>query len=247
MLQGEAMSPIQTLRTSLRERAGGAVSLSPMTPMEQLRAGHSVRRISQLFVGLWLYGTAMAMFIRAELGLDPWDVFHYGVQQHIGLSFGTVVVIVGGLVLLLWIPLKQWPGLGTVANVFVIGIATDVMLAVLEAPHSLWLRWTFLLGGLVVNGLAGAMYIGSQYGPGPRDGLMTGLAIRTGLSIRLVRTSLEVSVLAVGWLLGGVVGIGTVLYALLIGPVVQAFLPLVTVRLEATSRDADQKDLIRAP
>ncbi|MFC7487964.1 YczE/YyaS/YitT family protein [Knoellia sp. CPCC 206453] len=243
------MSPIQTLRAGASRR----VELIPMTPMEQLRAGRTLRRVSQLLVGLWLYGTAMAMFIRAELGLDPWDVFHYGVQQHIGLSFGTIVVIVGALVLLLWIPLKQWPGLGTVANVFVIGIATDVMLAVLDAPSELWLRWVFLLGGIVVNGIGGAMYIGSQYGPGPRDGLMTGLSRRTGLSIRLVRTALEVSVLAVGWLLGGVVGLGTVLYALLIGPAVQAFLPLVTVRLPAPSRASApaptpaQKDLIREP
>ncbi|MEO6020022.1 MAG: hypothetical protein ABIP45_07210 [Knoellia sp.] len=237
------MSPIQTLRAGASRR----VDLIPMTPMEQLRAGRSVRRLIQLFVGLWLYGTAMAMFIRAQLGLDPWDVFHYGVQQHIGLSFGTVVIIVGALVLLLWIPLKQWPGLGTVANVFVIGIATDVMLAVLDTPSALWLRWVFLLGGIVINGLAGALYIGSQYGPGPRDGLMTGLAHRTGLSIRLVRTSLEISVLAIGWLLGGVVGLGTVLYALLIGPAIQAFLPLVTVRVTPPSRMVDQKDLIREP
>ncbi|KGN33049.1 membrane protein [Knoellia flava TL1] len=210
-----------------------------MTPMEQLRAGHTVRRVTQLLVGLWLYGTAMAMFIRAELGLDPWDVFHYGVQEKVGWSFGTVVVVVGFLVLLLWIPLRQWPGLGTVMNVFVIGIATDVMLAVLETPEALWVRWAFLLGGIAVNGLGGALYIGSQYGPGPRDGLMTGLARRTGLSIRLIRTALEVSVLAVGWLLGGVVGVGTVLYALLIGPAVQAFLPLVTVRVHPPARLGD--------
>lgn len=243
------MSPIQTLRTGAARR----VELIQMTPREQLRAGRTVRRVSQLFVGLWLYGTAMAMFIHAELGLDPWDVFHYGVQQHIGLSFGTIVIIVGGFVLLLWIPLKQWPGLGTVANVFVIGIATDVMLAVLEAPSELWLRWVFLLGGIVVNGIGGAMYIGSQYGTGPRDGLMTGLAHRTGLSIRLVRTALEVSVLVIGFALGGIVGVGTVLYALLIGPAVQAFLPLLTVRLSPPARidaDADaepQKNLILEP
>lgn len=232
----EPMSPIQTLRAALRERTRRAVALSPMTPMEQLRAGRTVRRLTQLLVGLWLYGTAMAMFIRAELGLDPWDVFHYGVQQHLGWSFGTVVIVVGALVLLLWIPLRQWPGLGTVANVFVIGIATDVMLAILETPDALWLRWVLLLGGIVVNGIGGAMYIGSQYGPGPRDGLMTGVARRTGHSLRLVRTSLEVTVLAVGWLLGGVVGFGTVLYALLIGPAVQAFLPMLTVRVTPPGR-----------
>ena len=230
------MSPIQSLRTGVSRGASRRVDLVPMTPMEQLRAGHTVRRVAQLVVGLWLYGTAMAMFIRAELGLDPWDVFHYGVQQHVGWSFGTIVIVVGGLVLLLWIPLRQWPGLGTVMNVFVIGIATDVMLALLETPSALWLRWTFLLGGIVVNGLGGALYIGSQYGPGPRDGLMTGLARRTHLSIRLIRTALEVTVLVVGWLLGGVVGVGTVLYALLIGPAVQAFLPLVTVRVDPPAR-----------
>lgn len=236
----ESMSPIQVLRAGVKNGTRRQVALIPMTPMEQLRAGKTVRRVSQLLVGLWLYGTAMAMFIRAELGLDPWDVFHYGVQQHLDWSFGTIVIVVGGFVLLLWIPLRQWPGLGTVLNVFVIGIATDVMLVVLEAPEALWLRWTFLLAGIVVNGIGAAMYIGSQYGPGPRDGLMTGLARRTGLSIRLVRTSLEVSVLAIGWLLGGVVGVGTVLYALLIGPAVQAFLPMLTVRLSAPSRTGTQ-------
>lgn len=226
------MSPIQNLRAGANRR----VDLLPMTPGEQLRAGRTVRRLTQLLVGLWLYGTAMAMFIRAELGLDPWDVFHYGVQQHVDWSFGTVVIAVGALVLLLWIPLRQLPGLGTVANVFVIGIATDVMLGILVTPDALWLRWVLLLGGIAVNGIAGAMYIGSQYGPGPRDGLMTGVARRTGLSIRLVRTSLEVTVLAVGWLLGGVVGVGTVLYALLIGPAVQAFLPMLTVRVTPPTR-----------
>ena len=234
------MSPIQTLRLGVSRGASRRVDLVPMTPMEQLRAGSTVRRVSQLLVGLWLYGTAMALFIRAELGLDPWDVFHYGVQQHVGWSFGTIVIVVGGLVLLLWIPLRQWPGLGTVMNVFVIGIATDVMLAVLETPDALWARVAMLLGGIVVNGIGGAMYIGSQYGPGPRDGLMTGLARRTGLSIRLIRTALEVSVLVIGWVLGGVVGVGTVLYALLIGPAVQAFLPLLTVRLDPPARAMDQ-------
>ncbi|PRY61374.1 putative membrane protein YczE [Knoellia remsis] len=230
------MSPIQSLRRGVAAGTARRVDLLPMTPREQLRAGRTGRRLVQLFVGLWLYGTAMAMFIRAGLGLDPWDVFHYGVQRQVGLSFGTIVIIVGALVLLLWVPLRQWPGLGTVANVVVIGVATDVMLAVLDAPESLWLRWTFLIGGIVVNGLGGALYIGSQYGPGPRDGLMTGLARRTGLSIRLVRTALELTVLVVGWLLGGVVGVGTVLYALLIGPAVQFFLPLVTVRLTRSEK-----------
>jgi len=139
---------------------------------------------------------------------------------------------VGFAVLLLWIPLRQWPGLGTVANAVVIGVSTDATLTLLPAPDHLGLRWALLLGGIGLNGVAGAMYIGSQLGPGPRDGLMTGLARRTGLSLRLVRTVLEVTVLGVGWVLGGVVGVGTVLYALSIGPTVQAFLPMLTVRLE---------------
>ena len=223
------MSPV----TLARRLHGRRVELLPLTPLGQLRAGRLRRRVVQLLVGLWLYGTAMAMFIRSGLGLDPWDVFHYGVRTHWGVSFGTVVIAVGFVVLLLWIPLRQWPGLGTIANVVVIGVATDVMLGVLGDADQVVLRWVLLLGGIALNGLAGALYIGSQLGPGPRDGLMTGLARRTGLSIRLVRTALEITVLTVGWLLGGVVGVGTVLYAFLIGPATQFFLPMVTVRLEA--------------
>jgi uncharacterized membrane protein YczE len=202
-----------------------------MTSLQQLRAGRTLRRLTQLFVGLTLYGVSMAMMIRAGLGLDPWDVFHYGVAEHVPLSFGTVVIVVGALVLLLWVPLRQWPGLGTIANVVVIGLATDAALAVLPAPDPMVARVALLLAGVVLNGLAGALYIGSQFGPGPRDGLMTGLVRRTGGSIRVVRTSLELGVLTVGWLMGGVVGVGTVLYAVAIGPVVQAFLPLLTVPL----------------
>lgn len=222
------MSPIAQVRRGLSRR----VHLTPMTPIQQIRAGRLPHRFIQLFIGLWLYGTAMAMFVRSRLGLDPWDVLHYGVHLHTGLSLGAVVIIVGALVLLLWIPLRQWPGVGTIANVFVIGIAMDVMLGLIPTashyPGSLGL----LLGGILVNGLGGALYIGAQLGPGPRDGLMTGIAHRSGLSIRLVRTVLELTVLGVGWLLGGIVGVGTVLYALLIGPSVQLFLPLVTVRLD---------------
>jgi uncharacterized membrane protein YczE len=215
-------------------------NLSPMTSLEQLHAGRTTRRLLQLALGLTVYGVSMAMMLRSGLGLDPWDVFHYGVAEHLPVSFGTVVIIVGAVVLLLWIPLRQWPGLGTIANVFVIGLATDAALAVIEAPEGLLARSALLLGGILLNGLAGAMYIGSQFGPGPRDGLMTGLVARTGGSIRVVRTAIEVAVLVVGWALGGVVGVGTVLYALLIGPVVQAFLPLLTVPLEAPAA-ADRK------
>jgi uncharacterized membrane protein YczE len=207
-------------------------SLLPLTPLEQLRAGRMPRRLIQLLTGLVLYGGSMALMIRAGLGLDPWDVFHFGVSQHVSLSFGTVVIVVGALVLLLWAPLRQWPGLGTIANVVVIGLATDASLALLPVPQALWVRTVLLLSGIGLNAVAGALYIGSQLGPGPRDGLMTGLVRRTGLSVRVVRTSLELTVLATGWLLGGVVGVGTVVYALLIGPLVHVLLPRLTVRLE---------------
>ena len=217
--------------------------LAALTPRQQLTAGRTTRRLVQLFAGLTLYGWSMAMLVRSELGLDPWDVFHDGVSRWIGLSFGTVVILVGLAVLALWIPLRQWPGLGTVANAVVIGLVTDLGLAVLSTPDSLLARGGLLVGGVVLNGLAGGMYIGSQFGAGPRDGLMTGLVRRTGRSIRLVRTSLEVTVLALGWLLGGVVGVGTVLYALAIGPLVQLFLPPLTVELPARAGDRPDQAL----
>jgi uncharacterized membrane protein YczE len=188
------------------------------------------RRLLQLQVGLVLYGLSMALLVRAGLGLDPWDVFHQGVSEHTGLRFGVVVIAVGAVVLLLWIPLRQRPGIGTVSNVVVIGLAAEVALAVLPTPHALWLRVTMLLGAVVLNGVATGAYIGARLGPGPRDGLMTGLVARyPRLSIRLVRTGIEVLVLGVGWLLGGTVGVGTVVYALSIGPLTQLFLPLLTV------------------
>ncbi|AKT51071.1 membrane protein YczE [Arsenicicoccus sp. oral taxon 190] len=209
--------------------------LQPMTPVQQLRAGRLPRRITQLMVGLTLYGVSMSMIIRAALGLDPWDVFHVGVALHLPMSIGVTVIVVGVAVLLAWIPLRQWPGLGTVANAVWIGVATDWTLGWLHAPSSLWVRAVLLVAGIALNGLAGALYIGAQLGPGPRDGLMTGIAYRTGLSLRLVRTSLEVTVLAVGWLLGGGVGLGTVLYAVGIGPIVQHLLPWCIVPLEHPS------------
>lgn len=210
-----------------------SVPLLNLSPRDQLRAGRLARRVVQLLVGLTLYGVSMAMMLRAVLGLDPWDVFHAGITLRVPMTFGQVTIVVGALVLLLWIPLRQWPGLGTISNVVVIGLAADAGLALIATPSGLAPQIALLVSGLVLNGLAGGLYIGSQLGPGPRDGLMTGLAHRTGLSLRLVRTGLELAVLAVGWLLGGPVGIGTVLYALTIGPLVQFFLPRVTVSLEA--------------
>lgn len=187
-----------------------------------------LRRVPQLLAGLVLYGASMALQIRATLGLNPWDVLHEGLTGRTGLSFGTVTALVGVLVLLCWIPLRQRPGVGTVGNVVVIGVAVDACLAVLPAPHGLVPRISFLVAGVVLNGLAAAVYIGARLGPGPRDGLTTGFCARTGTSLRLVRTVVELGVLAVGWLLGGTIGVGTVLYAAAIGPLTQAFLPPVT-------------------
>jgi uncharacterized membrane protein YczE len=163
----------------------------------------------------------------------PWDVLHQGIAQHLGLSIGLVAIVVGALALLAWIPLRQWPGVGTVSNVVVIGLVMDRVLAVLPSPSALPVRVLLLVGGIVLNGIATGAYIGAGLGPGPRDGLMTGLARRTGRSIRLVRTCLEVVVVAAGWLLGGVFGVGTVLYAVSIGPLAQLFLPLFTTRVAA--------------
>ncbi|MFI1382088.1 YitT family protein [Embleya sp. NPDC020886] len=171
----------------------------------------------------------MALMIRAELGLDPWDVFHQGLAERTGWSFGVVTIVVGAAVLLLWWPMRQRPGLGTVSNVFVIGLAVDASLHWLPAPDALAWQLAFLVSGVVLNAIAGGAYIGARLGPGPRDGLMTGLVRITGRSVRLIRTAIEVTVLAVGFLLGGSLGLGTVLYALTIGPLVQVFLPLLTV------------------
>ena len=199
-----------------------------------------VRRLPQLFGGLVLYGTSMAMQLRATLGLDPWDVFHQGVARHLPVSFGTVVAITGVAVLLLWIPLRQRPGIGTIANVIVIAVSVDVALALIAEPTGLPARIALLVAGIVLNGVASAAYIGARLGPGPRDGLMTGLAARTGWSIRLVRTGIELTVLATGWLLGGTVGVGTVIYALAIGPLTQAFLPWLAVSPRGSRVSTDE-------
>ncbi|RKT11253.1 putative membrane protein YczE [Streptomyces sp. 1114.5] len=187
------------------------------------------RRIPQLFAGLALYGASMALMLRSGLGLDPWDVLHQGLQRSIGLSVGTWVTICGALVLLLWIPLRQRPGLGTVANVLVIGAAMDLTLRFVGDLPDLPVRIAGAVAAITLNGLATGLYIGARLGPGPRDGLMTGLHRRTGRSLRLIRTGIELAVLAVGLLLGGTAGIGTVAYALAIGPLVQFFLPWCTV------------------
>lgn len=177
-----------------------------------------------------LYGISMALMVRADLGVMPWDVLHQGIARSLGGSLGTVTIVVGALVLLLWIPLRQRPGIGTVSNVIVIGLAVDGSLRVMPAVgDGLVLRSLLVVAGIGLNALATAAYIGVRLGPGPRDGLMTGLVRRTGGSVRLVRTGIEVIVVLSGWLLGGTLGVATGLYALGIGPLVQPLLARFTV------------------
>jgi uncharacterized membrane protein YczE len=192
--------------------------------------GNRVRRLVQLLAGLTLYGVSMAFMVQSDLGLNPWDVLHQGLSKVTGISFGWVVILLGVPILLLWIPLRQRPGLGTIANLVVIGFVVDGALAVLPAGGTIPARVGYLVGGILLNGLATGLYIGAGMGPGPRDGLMTGI-VNTfpRLSIRLVRTSIELFVLGVGFLLGGTAGIGTLLYAVAIGPLVHFFLPLCTL------------------
>jgi uncharacterized membrane protein YczE len=178
----------------------------------------------QLYAGLALYGASSALLVVSGLGLEPWNVLHQGLAELTGLTIGVVSIIVGAAVLLLWIPLRQRPGLGTVSNVFVVGLAMDGTLALVPDAHGLAVRIPLLLAGILLNGVATGLYISARFGPGPRDGLMTGLHQRTGRSIRLIRTGLEVAVVATGFALGGTVGIGTLLYALAIGPLAQVFL-----------------------
>jgi uncharacterized membrane protein YczE len=187
----------------------------------------SAARVIQLLLGLLLFGVSLALLVRSELGLDPWDVFHQGLSIRSGIPIGTVTILVGAVVLLLWVPLRQRPGIGTVANVVLIGLALDATLAVLPVPTDLLVRWTCLLAGIVLNGIATGAYIGAALGPGPRDGLMVGLASR-GRSVRVVRTAIELTVLGVGWLMGGTVGVGTVLFAVTIGPIVHVTIPALT-------------------
>ncbi|WP_310726299.1 hypothetical protein [Streptomyces sp. N2A] len=186
--------------------------------------GVLARRLVQLYTGLVLYGVSMGLMLRADLGLEPWSVLNQGISRHTGLSIGTVTVVSGALILLLWIPLRQRPGLGTVSNVVILGVVMDLTLARVPELSSLGARIPLLAFAVVLNGAATGLYIAARFGPGPRDGLMTGLHLRTGRPVRLVRTCIEVTVLAAGFLLGGSIGVGTVLYALAIGPLAQFFL-----------------------
>lgn len=188
-----------------------------------------------LLLGLAGYGFSMALMVEAGLGLDPWDVFHQGLAERTGMTIGLASAVVGVAVLLAWIPLRNRPGVGTVANVIVIAATVDAGIAVLPTPTELPVRIAMMLGAVALNAVSTVLYIGAGLGPGPRDGLMTGLVARTGLSVRLVRTSIETTVLALGWLLGGTVGIGTLVYAFGIGPLVQLVLSLTPKRWLAVS------------
>ncbi|MGI8614925.1 MAG: YczE/YyaS/YitT family protein [Nocardioidaceae bacterium] len=190
-------------------------------------------RFALLLAGLVLYGVSDGLLVLAGLGLDPWDVLHQGLSRTVGLQVGTWAIIVGALVLLAWFPLRQRPGLGTVCNVLVIGLVINLTLATVPAPHTVAVRVVVLVGAVALNGVATGAYIGAGLGPGPRDGLSTGIA--RGLSLRLVRTAIEISVLVLGWLLGGTVGVGTLLYALAIGPITHVTIP--AFRLPERPRD----------
>lgn len=183
------------------------------------------RRVPGLLAGLILFGTGIALKLRSDLGLSPWDAFHQGLAHHLPLSVGTVTILVGGLVLLAWIPLRQRVGVGTVLNAIIVGAIIDLTLYLVGETESVLLRWAYLLGSIGLIGVGSGLYIGARLGPGPRDGVMMGLAAR-GISIRLARFFIEGTVLVAGWLLGGTVGIGTVVFAIVIGPVVQFFLRL---------------------
>ncbi|MDQ1121990.1 membrane protein YczE [Microbacterium trichothecenolyticum] len=183
-------------------------------------------RITRLLVGLALYGVGCAFTVAAGLGVDPWTVFAQGISRVTGVGVGWVTNIVGLAVLLLWIPLRQKPGIGTIANVLLVGTSMQVALWVLPHPDALWLQAAMLVGGVVLVAVASGLYIGAHFGPGPRDGLMTGMHARFGWPIWICRLTVEGSVLVLGWLLGGTVGIGTVVFALGIGPLVHVALPL---------------------
>jgi uncharacterized membrane protein YczE len=212
-------------------------ALTDLGPVAQLRAGRLGRRLVQLYAGLLLYGFSIALMVRSDLGLAPWDVLHSGLTKWFPIDIGQALVIVSFLVMIAWVPLREMPGIGTISNAILIGASTDAFLAVLPDAHAVTLRVLFLVAGVGLQGMATAAYIGAQFGRGPRDGLMTGLARRTGHSLRLVRTAMELTVLVLGLLLGGVAGIGTIVYALGIGPLSQSMLPHLIVATASSSPD----------
>ncbi len=218
--------------TAARRPPARVLGLAELGPIDQLRGGRLARRLSQLVLGLVLYGVSIALMVLSGLGAMPWDVLHTGLAAKVHLTIGQVVVLASLGILLLWIPLRERPGLGTLANTAIIGPVADLVLAVVPAPGTLPGRIAVMVAAVVLCAIASALYIGSQFGRGPRDGLMTGLARRTGLSVRLVRTVLEVTLVGIGLLLGGIAGAGTVVYALAIGPLVQLMLPRAIVPVD---------------
>lgn len=218
-------------------------SLADLGPLAQLRAGRLTRRMVQLLAGLFLYGASLALMVRGGLGLAPWDVLHSGLIRYVPIDLGQMVIVMSVLVLALWIPLREKPGIGTIANALLVGASADLVMAELPAQHHLALRVLFTAGGIALCAFATALYIGAQFGRGPRDGLMTGLVRRTGASIRLVRTSLEVAVVVIGVCLGGRLGVGTIAYALLIGPLTQRWLPAWIVSLPSVEPNETEECL----
>lgn len=213
----------------------------------RLRGRRLGRRFPQLLFGLFLYGMSIALILRGEIGSAPWDVLSQGIATHVPLTFGTITVLVSIVVLLLWIPLRQRYGLGTVLNALLVGPSADVGLMIVPSGQPLWLRVVFFVAGLLLIGAATGLYIGARFGPGPRDGLMTGLHHRTGRPIWVVRTGIEITVVVIGWALGGIVGVGTVGFALLVGPLCQYFMrlfdvPLPTATASPTTRDDAHPD-----
>lgn len=194
------------------------------------------RRVIQLLIGLYLYGAGIAFLIRSELGAASWDVLTQGISRNLSLSFGTISVIISGVVLLFWIPLRQKPGMGTVLNSLLVGPSVDLNLVLIPDTGTLWVRVAYIALGILVVGLATGLYIGSRFGPGPRDGLMTGLHRVTGLPIWKVRVGIELVVVAIGWMLGGTVGIGTIAFAALIGSACQFFMRIFSIALPSDTQ-----------
>ncbi|MDJ0339605.1 hypothetical protein [Cryobacterium sp. PH31-O1] len=202
------------------------------------------RRLTQLLIGLFLYGIGIALIVRGGIGVAPWDVLTQGIDNHTHLGFGLITIVLSGVVLLLWIPIRQKPGAGTLLNALLVGPSADVGLWLIPADLDLWARIVLFTAGLLAVAVATGLYIGAHFGPGPRDGLMTGLHKRTGWKIWIVRTGIEVTVLGIGWVLGGNVGIGTVLFAVLIGPLCQRTIPFFAIKRPAPAAPAPAQPVL---